>query len=67
MMDDAAWLSKELAECADELAYWKYAAIYLQVATVLGRLPTVEDESGKTWNVMRTKLEAQYLAEKTAR
>jgi protein-disulfide isomerase len=60
-------LSHEVACTADELAFWKFAAIRLQVASVLQRWPTEDDEDGKTWDVVRARLEAEYRAECSAR
>ncbi len=60
---DCTRLAHELSCTADELAFWKYAAIRLQVAAVLQRWPTEDDEDGKTWRSIRSRLEAQYQAE----
>jgi len=55
------------AELADEVAFWKQTAIDLQVAVILGRLPTEADRQGKTWAAMRSWLEANYHVKRAAR
>lgn len=64
---DCPSMAREVADLADQVAYWKYAATWLQTRLVLGRDPTAEDEDGKTWKTMAARLEAQRLAERKER